>query len=67
MLRHLGGLEMVIEQRLTVGGVHVLPFLLLGHVPLHPVQVLANININLMSLILLTTSTPTFSIDEAQS
>ena len=40
MLRHLGGLEMVIEQRLTVGGVHVLPVLLLGHVTLQPVQIL---------------------------
>ena len=63
MFRHLSGLEMIIEQSLAVGGVHVLPVLLLGHVSLHPVQILAEKYQQCVPDL----NSLTFSIEEAQS
>ena len=64
---HLSCLEMIIQQGRAVASVHVLAVLLLGRIPLQPIQILTNININMLALTLLTSSAPTFRMEEAQS
>ena len=64
MLRHLRGREVILEESLAVVGVHVLPLLLLGHVTLHPVQILEMETFSIIAVLL---PRLTFSIEEAHS
>ena len=58
------GVGSLLEESLAVVGVHVLPLLLLGHVTLHPVQILEMETFNIIADL---PPRLTFSIEEAHS